>query len=64
MSFRGPAGRIARIHRAPAEEKRRTGDARFLHALNDCEVRPEPQQLATHIERALHGRAASLYDCR
>ncbi len=56
MSFGGPAGQIAMMHRILVEEKRWLGDARFLHALNFCMVLPGPeaQQLATYIGWLMH----------
>ena len=39
LSFGGPAGQIAVMHRILVEEKRWIGDGRFLHALNFCMVR-------------------------
>ncbi|MCQ0971121.1 chromate efflux transporter [Paracoccus sp. TK19116] len=51
LSFGGPAGQIAVMHRILVEEKRWLGDGRFLHALNFCMLLPGPeaQQLATYI---------------
>ena len=51
LSFGGPAGQIAVMHRILVEEKRWLGDHRFLHALNFCMLLPGPeaQQLATYI---------------
>lgn len=51
LSFGGPAGQIAVMHRVLVEEKRWLGDGRFLHALNFCMLLPGPeaQQLATYI---------------
>jgi chromate transporter len=56
LSFGGPAGQIAVMHRILVEEKRWIGDARFLHALNYCMILPGPeaQQLATYIGWLLH----------
>jgi chromate transporter len=56
MSFGGPAGQIALMHRILVEEKRWIGEARFLHALNFCMLLPGPeaQQLATYIGWLLH----------
>ena len=34
LSFGGPAGQIAVMHRILVEEKKWIGEARFLHALN------------------------------
>jgi chromate transporter len=56
LSFGGPAGQIAVMHRILVEEKRWLGDGRFLHALNFCMLLPGPeaQQLATYIGWLLH----------
>ncbi|MES2045508.1 MAG: chromate efflux transporter [Pseudomonadota bacterium] len=56
LSFGGPAGQIAIMHRILVEEKRWIGEHRFLHALNYCMVLPGPeaQQLATYIGWLLH----------
>ena len=56
LSFGGPAGQIATMHRILVEEKRWVGEARFLHALNFCMLLPGPeaQQLATYIGWLLH----------
>jgi chromate transporter len=57
LSFGGPAGQIAVMHRILVEEKRWVSDARFLHALNYCMLLPGPeaQQLATYIGWLMHG---------
>lgn len=57
LSFGGPAGQIALMHRVLVEEKRWIGEARFLHALNYCMLLPGPeaQQLATFVGWMLHG---------
>lgn len=57
LSFGGPAGQIAVMHRILVEEKRWLGDARFLHALNFCMLLPGPEamQLATYIGWLMHG---------
>ncbi|WP_116083843.1 chromate efflux transporter [Tropicimonas sp. IMCC34011] len=57
LSFGGPAGQIALMHRIVVEEKRWISDARFLHALNYCMLLPGPeaQQLATYIGWLVHG---------
>lgn len=62
LSFGGPAGQIAVMHRILAEEKRWIGDGRFLHALNFCMLLPGPeaQQLATYIGWLLHGTRGGL----
>ncbi|MDP4529903.1 chromate efflux transporter [Alkalimonas delamerensis] len=57
LSFGGPAGQIALMHRILVEEKRWVDEDRFLHALNYCMMLPGPeaQQLATYIGWLLHG---------
>ncbi|MEK1886281.1 MAG: chromate efflux transporter [Phyllobacterium sp.] len=56
LSFGGPAGQIAVMHRILVDEKRWIGENRFLHALNYCMLLPGPeaQQLATYIGWLLH----------
>ena len=56
LSFGGPAGQIAMMHRILVDEKKWIGEARFLHALNFCMLLPGPeaQQLATYIGWLLH----------
>jgi chromate transporter len=56
LSFGGPAGQIAVMHRILVDEKRWIGEERFLHALNYCMVLPGPeaQQLATYIGWLMH----------
>ena len=56
LSFGGPAGQIAVMHRIIVEEKRWIGEDRFLHALNYCMLLPGPeaQQLATYIGWLMH----------
>ena len=57
LSFGGPAGQIAVMHRILVEEKRWISETRFLHALNYCMLLPGPeaQQLATYIGWLMHG---------
>ena len=57
LSFGGPAGQIAVMHRIIVDEKRWLSEARFLHALNYCMLLPGPeaQQLATYIGWLMHG---------
>jgi chromate transporter len=57
LSFGGPAGQIALMHKMLVEEKRWISEERFLHALNYCMLLPGPeaQQLATYIGWLLHG---------
>ncbi|WP_173089054.1 chromate efflux transporter [Devosia sp. 1635] len=56
LSFGGPAGQIALMHRILVEEKRWIGEHRFLNALNYCMLLPGPeaQQLAVYIGWLLH----------
>ena len=56
ISFGGPAGQIAIMHRELVEQKRWISERRFLHALNYCMVLPGPeaQQLATYIGWLMH----------
>jgi len=56
LSFGGPAGQIAVMHRILVDEKRWIGEGRFLHALNYCMLLPGPeaQQLAVYIGWLLH----------
>ncbi len=57
LSFGGPAGQIALMHREVVEQRRWISDARFLHALNFCTLLPGPeaQQLATYLGWLMHG---------
>lgn len=57
LSFGGPAGQIALMHRIIIDEKRWLDESRFLHALNYCMLLPGPeaQQLATYIGWLMHG---------
>jgi chromate transporter len=57
LSFGGPAGQIALMHRVLVDERRWVSEARFLHALNFCMLLPGPeaQQLATYVGWLLHG---------
>src|SRR5947199_3261993 len=56
LSFGGPAGQIAVMHRILVEEKKWISEGRFLHALKYCMLLPGPeaQQLATYIGWLLH----------
>src|SRR5665811_43470 len=62
MSFGGPAGQIALMHRILVEERRWIGHERFLHALNFCMLLPGPEamQLATYVGWRLHGTLGGL----
>ena len=56
LSFGGPAGQIATMHRELVEQRKWIGERRFLHALNYCMLLPGPeaQQLATYIGWLMH----------
>ncbi len=56
LSFGGPAGQIAVMHRIIVEEKKWIGENRFLQALNYCTLLPGPeaQQLAVYIGWLMH----------
>ncbi|MFB3079637.1 MAG: chromate transporter, partial [Lysobacterales bacterium] len=62
LSFGGPAGQIAVMHRILVEEKSWVSENRFLHALNYCMLLPGPeaQQLATYIGWLLHRTVGGL----
>jgi chromate transporter len=62
LSFGGPAGQIALMHRELVEEHRWVDEGSFLHALNYCMLLPGPeaQQLATYIGWRLHGVAGGI----
>jgi len=57
ISFGGPAGQIAIMHRELVERKRWITEDHFLHAVNFCMLLPGPeaQQLATYLGWRLHG---------
>jgi chromate transporter len=56
LSFGGPAGQIAVMHRILVDDKKWISEGRFLHALNYCMLLPGPeaQQLATYIGWLMH----------
>src|SRR6266581_5581925 len=56
LSFGGPAGQIAVMHRIIVDEKKWVGESRFLHALSYCMLLPGPeaQQLATYVGWLMH----------
>ncbi|WP_408902573.1 chromate efflux transporter [Methylobacterium radiotolerans] len=62
LSFGGPAGQIAVMHRILVEERRWISENRFLHALNFCTLLPGPeaQQLATYVGWLMHGTRGGL----
>lgn len=57
LSFGGPAGQIALMHRELVEERGWLSEEQYLHALNFCNLLPGPeaQQLATWVGWKLHG---------
>jgi chromate transporter len=62
LSFGGPAGQIASMHRVLVEEKRWIGERRFLHALHFCMLLPGPeaQQLTIYLGWLLNGLGGGL----
>ena len=62
LSFGGPAGQIALMHRLLVDERRWITEERFLHALNFCMLLPGPEamQLATSVGWRLHGTLGGL----
>lgn len=62
LSFGGPAGQIALMHRELVDERRWVSEEQFLHALNFCHLLPGPeaQQLAVWIGWRLHGLKGGL----
>ena len=57
ISFGGPAGQIAIMHRELVERRAWISERRFLHALNYCMLLPGPEatQLATYVGWLMHG---------
>jgi chromate transporter len=62
LSFGGPAGQIALMHKELVEQRKWISESRFLHALNYCMLLPGPeaQQLATYIGWLTHRTAGGL----
>ena len=62
LSFGGPAGQIALMHRVLVDERKWIGEEPFLHALNFCMLLPGPEamQLATYVGWRLHGTLGGL----
>ena len=62
LSFGGPAGQIALMHRVLVDERRWISDDHFLRALNFCMLLPGPEamQLAIYVGRLLHGTFGGL----
>ena len=62
LSFGGPAGQIALMHRILVDERKWIDEQRYLNALNFCMLLPGPEamQLATYIGWRLHGTVGGL----
>jgi len=62
VSFGGPAGQIALLHRELVQRRRWLSERRFLHALNYCMLLPGPEatQLATYLGWLMHGSVGGL----
>ena len=62
LSFGGPAGQIALMHRVLVDERRWIDEDQFLRALNFCMLLPGPEamQLATYVGWRLHGTVGGL----
>jgi|UniRef100_UPI003784CAD7 chromate transporter len=62
ISFGGPAGQIAIMHKELVDKRRWISETHFLHALNFCMLLPGPeaQQLATYLGWRLHGAKGGL----
>jgi chromate transporter len=62
ISFGGPAGQIAIMHREVVERRRWIADDPFMHALNFCMLLPGPEalQLAIWLGWRLHGVAGGI----
>lgn len=62
ISFGGPAGQIAIMHREVVERRRWLADGPFMQALNCCMLLPGPEalQLAIWIGWRLHGVAGGI----
>ena len=62
LSFGGPAGQIAMMHRMLVDERKWIGERSYLSALNFCMLLPGPEamQLATYVGWRMHGIAGGL----
>jgi chromate transporter len=62
LSFGGPAGQIALMHRELVEGRRWISESRFMHALSYCMLLPGPeaQQLAIYIGWLMHRTAGGI----
>ncbi len=63
LSFGGPAGQIALMHREVIDERKLISEAEFLNALNFCMLLPGPEamQLATYVGWKMHGWRGGLW---
>lgn len=63
ISFGGPAGQIAIMHKELVEQKRWITESQFTHALNFCMILPGPeaQQLATYLGWRMHGTRGGIF---
>ena len=62
VSFGGPAGQIALLHKELVQRRRWLSERRFLHALNYCMLLPGPEatQMATYLGWLMHGNRGGL----
>ena len=62
ISFGGPAGQIALMHRMLVDERKWIDERSYLQALNFCMLLPGPEamQLATYVGWRLHGTIGGL----
>ena len=62
ISFGGPAGQIAIMHKETVERRGWLSENQFLRALNFCMLLPGPeaQQLATYIGWRMHGKLGGI----
>jgi chromate transporter len=54
ISFGGPAGQIAIMHKEIVERRRWLSEDHFLHALNFCMLLPGPGRCSRSLEIVLH----------
>lgn len=62
LSFGGPAGQIAMMHKELVDDRRWIDEKTYLSALNFCMLLPGPEamQLATYVGWRMHGLAGGL----
>jgi chromate transporter len=63
ISFGGPAGQIAIMHKELVQQKRWISETQFTHSLNFCMILPGPeaQQLATYLGWRMHGLKGGMF---